>query len=90
MSGALFIALGIFCLIQEIVNGYLVKIGQLYQYIRGDIPLTKFVVAVDLLRAIQKLCNLSLREIPIFPQITYSLVHGITSKEIIPYCVLLY
>lgn len=60
VSGGLLITLGIGGLVQKVIDGYMVKICQPDQNIRGNIPLTQFVVAVNLLGAIQKLCQLPL------------------------------
>ena len=64
---------------EEIVRGHLIETGQPDQHIRGNIPLAQLVVAVDLLGAIQDLCQMLLLQIPVLPEVPYSLVHGITS-----------
>ena len=72
------IALGVIGQTQEIINGYTVKVGKLDQDICGNIPLTQFIVAVNLLGAIKNLCHLALFQVSIFPQISNSLIHNIT------------
>ena len=58
--GPLFISLRVGSLSQEVVDGYIVEVSQTDQNVRGNVPLTQFVVAVDLLRAIQKVSQLAL------------------------------
>ena len=74
----LFVLLWIVGQAEDVIRGYLIKPGQLNQYIRGNIPLTKFVVAVDSLGAIQNLSKLPLLQILVFSQIANPLVHTIT------------
>ncbi len=47
----------------------MIKCGKLYKNIRRDIPLSKLIVAVDLLRTVQKIGQLPLLHIPILTQI---------------------
>lgn len=54
-GGALFIALGVIGKAKQIIYGYAVKLRKPDEHIGGDIPLPQLVVAVYLLRAIQKL-----------------------------------
>ena len=54
---------------ENIINGNMIKCGKLYKNIRRDIPLSKLIVAVDLLRTVQKIGQLPLLHIPILTQI---------------------
>ena len=62
--------------VQEIVDRYLMKIGQTDENRGGDVDIPAFVVAVDALAARQKLADLGLCEILVFSQLTDSLVQG--------------
>ena len=74
-----FLYFGVFTDAKDIVHRNLVKGGQLNQNIRGNVPLTKLVVAVDLLGAVQALGQILLGQIPILPQIPNSFIdHGIS------------
>ena len=61
---------------QNIVCRRTIEFGQADQHIRWNIPLTQFIVAVDLLRTVQNFCHLLLRHIRIFAQIPDSPVQA--------------
>ena len=53
---------------QDIVCAGVVKIRQRNKNGRWNVPLAQFIIAVYLLRAVQRLAELLLREVPVLPQ----------------------
>ena len=64
---------------QDIIDRNVVKSGEFYQDIGGDIPLPQFVIAVHLLRAVQDLCHTLLGQVVILAQVPYSPEHDLFS-----------
>ena len=75
----LFVLLWVIGQAQDIVRRDMVELRQADQDICGDVSLTQFVVAVDLLGAVQVFRQVLLIQVPVLSQIPYPLVHGITS-----------
>jgi len=75
----LFEPLGIVGHAQKVIYGDIVKAGEPDQHVRRDIPLSQFIIAVDLLGTVQKFGKLALLQVPVFPEIPYPTVHNITS-----------
>ena len=72
---ALFFSFGRSTDAQNVVNGYIVKESQPNQNVCGNVTLSKLVIAVHLLRAVEDFCQLLLGQIPVFSQISDSSVH---------------
>ena len=63
---------------QKVVHRNMIKIGQPDKNVRGNIPLTQLVVAVNLLGAVQIVCQLPLPQVIVLAKVTDSLIHIIT------------
>lgn len=51
-ADASFVPFRIFGLSQKVINGHVIEIGQFNKHAGGNVPLSQFVVAVNLLRTI--------------------------------------
>jgi len=76
-----FILLWIFGKSEDIICRNIIKKRELYQYIGRDISLTEFIIAVDLLRAVQIFRHLFLSYIIVFAKRTNIRIHGKISFE---------
>ena len=63
---------------QEVVHADTVKIGQLIQGFRGNVPSAVFVVGVAGLGAVQQLRQILLLQVTILPKVADSPVHSLT------------
>ena len=68
---------------ENIIHRHPVKIRKPDQYFRRNVSLPEFVVAVNLLRAMQRFRQFPLRQIPILTQITYPLID---CSHLPPFC----
>lgn len=66
---------------QNIINGHLMKCRKLYENACGDISLPQLIITINLLRAVECLCHILLRQIFVFSQISYSFIHHMPSPH---------
>ena len=71
----LFVSEGIVGEAQKVIRGDMVEVRKADQNLRGDVPLTHLIVAVNALRTVEIFRQLPLFQVVIFPQVPDSLIY---------------